>query len=268
MSCRISVFRPTRFRTLNTVTRKPIIILTDQQHFNTSNSINCNITTMSTIEAGLKRALQITGDAQKDLLKSNPQLDHALKNSKAKGLPSIAISPSQGVSLSILCQLVQAKNVLEIGTLGGYSTLWFAKSVPGVEVTSIEFNPKHRDVALENTKDCPNAEIILGAALDVLPKLAAEGRKFDFVFIDADWDEQREYFDWAVKMTNKGKCIYVDNVVRQLTEAEADGSEKGRALLDAVRKDERVEATLIPTLSTHKTNVMEMVDGYLMAIVK
>lgn len=220
------------------------------------------------IEQGLQRALEITSEAQNDLLKSTPQLDHALSNSAAKGLPSIAISPLQGISLSILCQFVQAKNILEIGTLGGYSTLWFANSVPGVKVTSIEYNSRHRDVALENTKHCDNVEIILGAALDVLPKLAAEGRKFDFIFIDADWDEQQEYFDWAVKLTNKGKCIYVDNVVRQLTEAEADGSAKGRALVDHVRKDERVEATLIPTLSTHKANVMELVDGYLMAIVK
>lgn len=223
---------------------------------------------MSSIEEGLQRAFKIVTQAQEYLIKSTPQLDFALSNSKAKGLPSIAIAPAQGVSLSILCQLVQARNVLEIGTLGGYSTLFFANSVPGVHVTSIEYNPKHHAVALENTKDCGNVEIILGAALEVLPKLAAEGRKFDFVFIDADWDEQREYFDWAVRLTNKGKCVYVDNVVRQLTEAEADGSEKGRALVDHVKQDARVEATLIPTLSTHKTNAMELVDGYLLAVVK
>ncbi|KAF2159049.1 hypothetical protein M409DRAFT_61125 [Zasmidium cellare ATCC 36951] len=223
---------------------------------------------MSTTEQGLQRAFKIVSEAQNDLIKSTPQLDFAISNSKAHGLPSIAIAPAQGVSLSILCQLVQAKNVLEIGTLGGYSTLFFANSVPGVKVTSIEYNPKHHQVASENTKDAKNVEIILGAALDVLPKLAAEGRKFDFVFIDADWDEQREYFDWAVKLTNKGKAIYVDNVVRQLTEAEADGSDKGRALIDHVRQDDRVEATLIPTLSTHKVKTSELVDGYLLAVVK
>ncbi|KAK4500509.1 hypothetical protein PRZ48_008698 [Zasmidium cellare] len=223
---------------------------------------------MSSTEASLQRAFKIVTQAQNDLIKSTPQLDHALSNSAAQGLPSIAIAPAQGVSLSILCQLVQARHVLEIGTLGGYSTLFFANSVPGVKVTSIEYNPKHHAVAKENTTDATNVEIILGAALDVLPKLAAEGRKFDFVFIDADWDEQREYFDWAVKLTNKGKAIYVDNVVRQLTEAEADGSEKGRALIDHVRQDERVEATLIPTLSTHKVKTSELVDGYLLAVVK
>lgn len=257
---------PHQLRALSRSLRPKLICLYTKPHNHIQ--IPKHTITMASIEQSLHRAFGIVTQAQDDLIKSTPQLDFALSNSAAQGLPSITIAPAQGVSLSILCQLVQAKNVLEIGTLGGYSTIFFANSVPGVHVTSIEYNPKHHAVALENTKDCGNVEIILGAALDVLPKLAAEGRKFDFVFIDADWDEQREYFDWAVKLTNKGKCVYVDNVVRQLTEAEADGSEKGRALVDHVRQDKRVEATLIPTLSTHKTNTMELVDGYLLAIVK
>jgi predicted O-methyltransferase YrrM len=80
--------------------------------------------------------------------------------------------------------------VLEVGTLGGYSTIWFAST--GASVTTIEINPKHRDVALENTKGLKDVEIILGAALDVLPKFLEEGKKFDFVFIDAAWEEQFE----------------------------------------------------------------------------
>lgn len=81
--------------------------------------------------------------------------------------------------------MTNAKNILEIGTLGGYSTIWFAKSVPGVQVTSLEINPKHRDVAMENTADCKNVDIILGAALDILPKLAEQGKVFDFVRLNA-----------------------------------------------------------------------------------
>ena len=153
------------------------------------------------LEQALHKNLAVAVAAQKELVKSTPQLDDAIANSKANGLPTIAISPAQGAELSILCQLVNAKRILEIGTLGGYSTIWFANSVPGVKVTSIEFNQKHRDVALQNVKGLDNVEILLGAALDILPKL--EGG-FDFVFIDADWDNQKEYFDWAVKLTRKG----------------------------------------------------------------
>jgi predicted O-methyltransferase YrrM len=131
----------------------------------------------------LRKAGKIDAQAQSSLLKPNPQLDHALSNSTANGLPPITISALQGQYLAIQCQLIGAKSVLEIGTLGGYSTIWFAST--GAKVTSIEINPKHRSVALENTKG-HDVEIILGAALDVLPKLAREGRKFDLVFIDAD----------------------------------------------------------------------------------
>lgn len=185
-----------------------------------------------------------------------------------------------------------AKNVLEVGTLGGYSTIWFAKSVPGVHVTSLEIDPKHRDVALENTAGCDNVEIMLGAALDLLPKLAEQGKVFDFVsdhhpaeapyrrakgvartwltfpqiFIDADWEEQVEYFDWAVKLTRKGGCIYVDNAVRQIMEE----GDKDMALVEAVKKDERVEASLMPTFLSYIRDgqVRDFLDGFLIATVK
>lgn len=134
---------------------------------------------MSLFDSSTK--VQKAMEAQRLLSKTNPQLDYALSNSTAKGLPEISINSSQGAFLSILCKMTNAKKVLEIGTLGGYSTLWFAKSVPGVRVTSLEIDPKHRDVALENTKECDNVEILLGAALDTLPKLAEKGEVFDFV---------------------------------------------------------------------------------------
>jgi len=134
-----------------------------------------------------ERAVDKTVQTQNDLVKSTPQLDNAVSNSKANGLPPNAIGPGQGAYLSILCQLMKAKSVLEIGTLGGYSTIWFATSVPGIKVTSIEFNPKHQDVAVENTKGLDSVEIILGTALDVLPKLAENSEVLDFIFIDADW---------------------------------------------------------------------------------
>ncbi len=153
--------------------------------------------------------------------------------------------------------------MLEIGTLGGYSTIWFAST--GAKVTSIEIDPKHRDVALENTKGL-DVEIILGAALDVLPKLAAEAKKFDFIFIDAAWEEQWEYFQWAIKLARVNGCIYVDNVVRMMLESENVG--KGESLVTKVGREEKVTATLVSTVSSQKTKVDEMFDGFLLAVVK
>jgi predicted O-methyltransferase YrrM len=201
--------------------------------------------------------------AKSNLLKPDAQLENALTNSNANGLPAITISALQGQYLSIQCQLINAKSVLEVGTLGGYSTIWFAKT--GAKVTSIEINPKHRDVALENTKGL-DVDIILGAALDVLPKLAAQGKKFDLVFLDASWTEQWQYFEWAVKLTRPNGCIYVDNVIRELLEHENVG--EGETLLTKVGRDERVDATLVPVLSSHKRRSDEMFDGFLLAVVK
>ncbi len=171
---------------------------------------------MSATSDKLHLSAKIDSYAQSALLRPNPKLEHALSNSKASGLPPISVSPLAGQYLAVQARLIGAKSVLEIGTLGGYSTIWFAET--GAKVTSIEINSKHRDVALQNVEGL-DVEIILGAALDVLPKLAQEGRKFDLVFIDADWDEQWEYFDWAVKLTREKGCIYVDNVVRELIES-------------------------------------------------
>ena len=209
----------------------------------------------------LHHASKIDAQARTSLLKPNPQLDQALTNSAAAGLPAITISPLQGQFLAIQCRLINAKSVLEIGTLGGYSTIWFAST--GAKVTSIEIDPKHRDVALANTAGL-DVEIILGAALDVLPKLAEEGKKFDFVFIDAAWEEQWEYFQWAVKLTRGNGCIYVDNVVREMLEMRmlgmvASGYEG--------RREEGVTATLVSTISSHKSKAEEMFDGFLLAVV-
>ena len=211
----------------------------------------------------LQQAHQIDAHARTSLLRPDPQLDHALTNSLANGLPAISISDLQGQYLAIQCQLINAKSVLEVGTLGGYSTIWFART--GAKVTSIEIDPKHRDVAVENTKGF-DVEVILGAALDVLPRLAAEGRKFDFIFIDAAWAEQWEYFQWAVKLASGNGCIYVDNVVRELLESERPG--EGESLLTKVGREEKVTATLVSTLSSHKGKMEEMLDGFLLAVVK
>lgn len=221
------------------------------------------ISKMSSSADKLHQASQIDAQARTSLLKPDPQLDLALANSAANGLPAITISDLQGQYLAIQCQLINAKSVLEVGTLGGYSTIWFART--GAKVTSIEIDSKHRDVALENTKGL-DVDIILGAALDVLPRLAEEERKFDFIFIDAAWEEQWEYFQWAVKLAKGNGCIYVDNVVRELLENENGvGSE---SLLTKVGREEKVRATLVSTVSSHKGKAEEMFDGFLLAVVK
>lgn len=208
-------------------------------------------------------AAKIDSLAKQSLLKPDRQLDNAVSNSRRNGLPEISVSALQGQFLAIQCQLINAKSVLEIGTLGGYSTIWFART--GAKVTSIEINPKHREVALENVKGL-DVEIILGAALDVLPKLAEEGRQFDLIFIDADWGEQWEYFQWAVKLTRPNGCIYVDNVVREILGS--DQLDERESLVTKVGKEERVQATLVSTISSHKARPEDMFDGFLLAVVK
>lgn len=226
---------------------------------------------MSAVPPEISKAMSKSLLAQEQLVPSTPALDNALHGSTTRGLPPIAVSPAQGQYLSILCKTLPATRVLEIGTLGGYSTLWFATATPDTRVTSIEIDPKHRDVALDNIREAgtdvaDRVDVILGAALDVLPRLAREGHVFDFVFIDAAWEEQAAYFDWAVRMTRKGGIVYVDNAVRQITESE-EGDPTAMALVEAVAKDTRVQASLIPTLNTHKETLVGIADGFLMAVV-
>ena len=217
----------------------------------------------------LHRSNDVDTLAHKSLLKTNAHLDNAIKNSHANGLPPITVSALQGQFLAIQAQLINAKSILEIGTLGAYSTIWFAST--GAYVTSIEINPKHRDVAMENLRAAGyegQTEVVLGAALEVLPKLAEQKRVFDLVFIDADWGEQWEYFDWAVKLTRKNGLIYVDNVIRELLETGIEGEKGEKSLVGKIGKDMRVQATLVPTVSTHKERADEMYDGFIMAVVK
>ncbi|KAK0774717.1 hypothetical protein LTS16_008633 [Friedmanniomyces endolithicus] len=194
----------------------------------------------------LAQAITRSQQAQTQLLKPKPRLAAAEANCQNQNIPAIAIAPSQGQHLALLCQLLGAQHVLEIGTLGGYSTIWLAESVPGIHVTSIEFSAKHRDIALENTKGMGNVEIRLGAAEEVMGELGREGRVFDFVFVDANWDQQ----------------------ALNLLDIPEEGDEADWSLVEFVRGDERVTATLIPTVSTHKVDVGALVDGFVLARVK
>ncbi|KAL9124708.1 MAG: hypothetical protein Q9217_005992, partial [Psora testacea] len=203
-------------------------------------------------------------------------IEHAATNSMAKGLRDIAVSRSQGKFLSVQCQLIGAKNVLEVGTLGAYSTIWMASSNLDVKVVTIEINPEIAEIAKENIKYAgleDRIEVIVGAAGDVLPNLFSEvqqGRRenLDFSFIDADKESALVYFDWCVKMTRKKGAVYVDNMVRKglLADAELEETDsivKGiRTATRGIGKDERVDAVILQTVGEKNY------DGFLLAIVK
>ncbi|HEY0464448.1 MAG TPA: O-methyltransferase, partial [Polyangiaceae bacterium] len=154
------------------------------------------------------------------LVPSDDALDAALAASTEAGLPAINVAPNQGKFLSLLASIQGAKNILEIGTLGGYSTIWLARALPANgRLVTLELDPKHAEVARRNLGRARLGELVsirVGPALETLPQLAAEGLPpFDFVFIDADKQSIPEYFEWALKLTRVGGVIVVDNVVRK-----------------------------------------------------
>lgn len=193
-----------------------------------------------------------------NLLPADPALDAALKNSSDSGLPSIQVAPNQGKLLMILAQSIKARTILEIGTLGGYSTIWLARALPsGGKLISLEYDPKHAEVARANIANAglSNVEVRVGAALDTLPVLASEGHPpFDLVFIDADKPNCSPYFEWALKMTHPGSLIITDNVVRNGGVADASSTDpnvKGvRSVIELMGAEPRVTATAIQTVGS------------------
>jgi predicted O-methyltransferase YrrM len=167
------------------------------------------------------------------LLPSDPVLEATLAASVAAGLPSISVSPTQGKLLQMLAQIVGATSILEIGTLGGYSTIWLARGLRhGGRIVTLEVDRKHADVALSNFSRAGVQDVVdlrVGNALETLPVLLKEGRgPFDLIFIDADKQNIPAYFEWALKLARVGALIIVDNVVR-------DG-----AVIDAQSADDRI----------------------------
>jgi predicted O-methyltransferase YrrM len=191
------------------------------------------------------------------LVQPDAALDSALRASVEAGLPSINVSPPQGKLLYLLARLAQAKKILEIGTLGGYSAIWMARALPADgKLITIEFDPKHARVARSNIERAGMSravELIEGKAIDILPKLKSEDRgPFDLIFIDADKVSTADYFEWAVKLSRPGGVIVVDNVVRKGSIVDANSSDEGvqgiRRFNDLVARDKRVSATAIQTV--------------------
>jgi len=192
------------------------------------------------------------------LVPQDEVLTQALRASEAAGLPSIAVSASQGKLLHILARAMGVRSALEIGTLGGYSTIWIARALlAGGRMITLEADAKHAEVARANIARAGFAEIVdvrLGKALDTLPKIQAEGKgPFDLVFIDADKVNIPQYYEWALKLTRPGSLIVVDNVVRDggLIDPNGDESVQGvRKLHEILAKDPRVSATTIQTVGS------------------
>lgn len=197
-------------------------------------------------------------------------LDAALEDSAAARLPPINVSPPQGKLLMILAELAKARRILEIGTLGGYSTIWLARALPpDGRLITLEVDPDHAKVAEANLARAGLSGVVelrLGPALETLPKLEAEGAgQFDFIFIDADKQNNAEYFRWALKFSHKGTVIMVDNVVRKGTVADpasTDPSTLGvRRFNDIASAERRVLATEIQTVG------IKGYDGFAIALV-
>lgn len=201
---------------------------------------------------------------------SDAALDAALAANKAAELPAIDVAPNQGKLLQLLAQMVGAKRILEIGTLGGYSTIWLARALPaGGKLITLEYSARHAEVARENIARAGVMEIVdirVGAALDALPKIQSEIEEpFDLIFIDADKSNNAEYVRWALKLSRPGTLIIVDNVVRDGAVADANSSDKdvqgARKLFELLASESRLSSTAIQTVGT------KGYDGFAFAVV-
>ena len=186
-------------------------------------------------------------------------LASALESSTQAGLPEIQVSTVQGKLLHILARSVRAKRLLEIGTLGGYSTIWLARALPpDGKLLSLEADPKHADVARANVARAGLSKVVdirLGRALETLPGIAKENAgPFDLIFIDADKPSIPEYFAWSLKLACEGSLILVDNVVREgkVTDPKSDDAnvQGVRRFFDLLAAEKRVTATTIQTVGT------------------
>ncbi|MER5991727.1 O-methyltransferase [Streptomyces viridosporus] len=184
-------------------------------------------------------------------------LTAALRDSEAAGLPPIAVSPTQGKLLQLLARVQDARHILEIGTLGGYSTIWLGRALPSDgRLISLEYDPRHAEVATRNIARAGldrQVEVRVGPALESLPLLADENPPpFDLVFIDADKANNRHYLEWALKLTGTGSLIVLDNVVRGGRVADPDDTHPDvlgtRAALDMIGSHPRLSGTAIQTV--------------------
>lgn len=201
------------------------------------------------------------------LLDPDTALDAALEANAAAGLPAIDVSPAQGKMLHLLARAVGARRILEIGTLGGYSTIWLARAVqPEGVVVTCEIDPHHARVAAENVARAGLADTVdvrVGPALETLAGLTGP---FDLTFVDADKPSNAEYFAHALRLSRPGGVIVVDNVVRNGRVLDPSGGAADvagtRRFAEVLAAEERVDATVIQTVGG------KGYDGFALAVVK
>lgn len=188
---------------------------------------------------------------------SDSVLQETLVTSEAAGLPSISVAPNEGKLLMLLAQLCGARRILEIGTLGGYSTIWLARGMaPGGSLITLEASAKHAEIARLNLARAgldDSVEVRVGPAGDTLPQLASESQgPFDLIFIDADKEGYPEYFAWALKLARPGALIIADNVIRDgeiLDPKSSDSRVQGiRRFNQLLAHESKVKATIIQTV--------------------
>ncbi|MCM3141088.1 O-methyltransferase [Brevibacillus sp. MER 51] len=193
------------------------------------------------------------------LLEADSVLDTVLQVNAAAGLPAIDVAPNQGKFLHLLARIQGARSILEIGTLGGYSTIWLARALPeDGRLITLEYDQKHAEVAQSNITRAGLDQIVevkIGLALDSLIQLHEENQgPFDFIFIDADKKGNPDYFQWALKLSRKGTVIITDNVVRSgqvVDETNADPNIVGvRQFTDMVAEEQRVSGTVVQTVGS------------------
>jgi predicted O-methyltransferase YrrM len=197
-------------------------------------------------------------------------LEDALSSSAEHGLPSISVSPPQGKLLHLLARLQGARTILEIGTLGGYSTIWLARALPpGGRLITLEKDAKHAEIARSNITGAALegvVEVRVGPAQETLPALERDGpAPFDLVFIDADKRSYPEYLTWSLRLTRNGSLIIADNVVRDgavLDDSSTDPDVRGvRRFNEMLGAEPRISATAIQTVGG------KGYDGFTLALV-
>jgi len=199
---------------------------------------------------------------------SDSLLDAAVEANRAAKLPAIDVSRMQGKFLHVLVRMLQPRQVLEIGLLGGYSTIWMARALPeGGRIVSLEYEPRHAEVARKNLERAgflDRVEIRVGAALDTLPALAASA-PFDLIFIDADKPNNPNYLQWALRLSRPGTVIVVDNVVRDgriIDAKSSDADVQGtRRMFELMAAEPRLCATAMQNVGA------KGYDGFAMAVV-
>jgi predicted O-methyltransferase YrrM len=193
------------------------------------------------------------------LVRPDETLEAALEGSEAAGLPAIQVAANQGKLLHLLARLQGARSILEVGTLGGYSTIWLARALPpGGRLITLELEPRHAEVARANIARAGLAERVevrVGPASESLPRLTQEGvEPFDLVFIDADKEGYPDYLGWALRLTRPGSLIVADNVVRGGALIDPDSSDPRvqavRRFIELVAAEPRLDATVIQTVGS------------------